>query len=96
MTSPTYQGPATIVVDEVEIPVSADLRVEAPSQALPGWRGSLQADSPNEDLWPVAVRNAPGNPSLRLPDGSTGEFVATNMSMGSGSLRIVGSGPAPF
>jgi len=35
-------------------------------------------------------------PTLRLPAGATAVFTATNLSIGSGLLRITGHGPAPF
>ncbi|WP_436777592.1 hypothetical protein [Yinghuangia sp. YIM S09857] len=93
MTNSTYQGSTHIVLGDFEIAVMAELHMEV-SPGLAGWRGILEADDPNEDF--NEVIRAEGNPTFRLADGRTGEFVPTNTSVGTGVLRITGSGPKPF
>lgn len=84
----TYQGPAVALIGCDEIPVTADLATHVDG-GLQSWDGSLKAD-PSVDWFDD------GPATLRLPDGREGEFIATSGTVGSGSVEIQGSGPAPF
>lgn len=84
----TYQGPAVALIGCDEIPVTANLAIHADHSSR-SWGGSLEAD-PSVDWFDD------GPATLRLPDGREGEFIATSGGLGSSSVEIQGSGPAPF
>ncbi|TYK47169.1 hypothetical protein [Actinomadura decatromicini] len=96
----TYNGPATLVSRLDEIPVTADLAIEAePTQdgALRSWRGTLASD--DRRLVAVITRAC----ELRFPDGKTGRVQIPGGSYdtdrppsGPVLAEIVGEGPAPW
>lgn len=89
----SYVGPAVLVTgNEGGLAVDAVLRDEQ-ARGLRSWSGHVTATSPGEDFWSVIED---GSGVLRLPDGQEGQFVPAGTDLGSGRLRITGSGPAPF
>lgn len=90
----TYTGPATVLMNSLEVPVVARLRYTVDPSTVEGfsydrhktWSGSLHTEA-DVDLFDAA----PG--VLRLPDGSEGEFMAT--SGRPEEVGISGLGPAP-
>jgi hypothetical protein len=87
-----YQGPAVLIAPGAEFAVEATLSA-ARSGSVGEWGGSVQTDDPAEDFY-AAIDG--GQVKIRLPDGSEGDVVATRTAIGSGRLRVSGSGPTPF
>ncbi|MCX4825006.1 DUF4873 domain-containing protein [Streptomyces sp. NBC_01142] len=87
-----YQGPAVLIAAGSHFEVHATLSA-ARSGAHGGWGGSVQTDDPAEDFYTALER---GQVKIRLPDGREGDVVATRTAIGSGRLRVSGSGPTPF
>ncbi|MEE1801822.1 DUF4873 domain-containing protein [Streptomyces sp. NPDC101062] len=87
-----YQGPATLVAGASEIQVEATL-----SGSLDGetwqWGGSVQTGDAEEAAGP-ALDSA--DLRIRFPDGREGPVVATHTAIGSGRLKVSGSGEIPF
>ncbi|MFH9428753.1 hypothetical protein ACH4JZ_10795 [Streptomyces sp. NPDC017615] len=89
-----YTGPATVLLNGLEVPVQARLRYILDPSTVEDfsydrhktWSGSVQTDA-NVDLFDAA----PG--VLRMPDGSEGEFMATGGPPN--EVGISGLGPAP-
>lgn len=90
----TYRGPATVVMNGIEVSVEARFRYTLDPSTVENfsydrmktWSGSLRTEL-DVDLFDAA----PG--VLRMPDGSEGEFMAT--SGGPAEVGISGLGPAP-
>ncbi|MEV6299215.1 DUF4873 domain-containing protein [Actinoplanes sp. NPDC051861] len=87
----TYEGPAVLVTSSHEIAVEVALRVDQ-IRGLATWHGDVTAD-PTEDFWSV-LQARQGR--LRLPNGAEGMFIPARTVIGSGQLKITGSGTAPF
>lgn len=96
MSSSTYTGPATLISGLDEIPVTADLQIEAEpfgDGALYSWRGELASE---DDRLVAAIGS---RPILRLPDGATGHlYVRGGEQEEAGPVvaEIIGDGPAPW
>jgi len=100
-----YQDSATVIVDDVEYEVEADLsegterrRVRAMSttssvEGFTLWGGTLRV--PDEGAaWSIERSD---RPQLRMPDGREAGFTVDNNSdLGTGLLRITGNGDPPF
>ncbi|MDJ0462315.1 DUF4873 domain-containing protein [Streptomyces sp. H27-C3] len=87
-----YQGPATLIAGDSKIEVEATLS-SGPSGALSQWGGSVQTREAAEDFY-TAMKDV--DVSLLLPGGEECPVVATPTAIGSGRLRISGSGTIPF
>lgn len=99
-----YQGAATVIVDEVEYEVEADLQADPGSsrvrsmgsvsadKGLGSWRGRLNVP----DKGAARSIHQGGVVRIRLPNGLEGNFLASGDDLGAGQVEITGSGPAPF
>ncbi|MEV8389883.1 MULTISPECIES: DUF4873 domain-containing protein [unclassified Streptomyces] len=87
-----YQGPATLVAGDSEIAVEATLCASL-SGEVRQWGGSVQTVDAGEAL---RAALAGGDVRIRFPDGQEGAVVATHTAIGSGRLRVSGSGTIPF
>ncbi|MEU3183094.1 DUF4873 domain-containing protein [Streptomyces sp. NPDC006923] len=87
-----YQGPATLVAGDSEIEVEATLSASL-SGAVRQWGGSVQTSEAGEDFY-AALDSA--DVKIRFPDGQEGTVVATHTAIGSGRLRVSGTGAIPF
>lgn len=86
----SYQGHATVLVEDFVADVTVSLRTSYDGR-MQCWRGVITGDS--DACW--RVFNARGA-RLRLPDEREGNIIGTNFTVGSDSLEVTGSGPAPF
>ncbi|MFD5031375.1 DUF4873 domain-containing protein [Streptomyces sp. NPDC058220] len=87
-----YQGPATLVAGESEIEVHATLSASL-SGAVRQWGGSVQTSDAGEAFYAALDSD---DVKIRFPDGREGTVVATHTAIGSGRLRVSGSGTIPF
>lgn len=95
MGTSTYEGPATVLVEGLEIRVHAELIAETPLHGQTGWLGTLRAEKQGEDFGSM---NENHSGRLRLYDGREGDFLVTRVVQGFGpaTVRITGSGSIPF
>ncbi|WP_406349205.1 hypothetical protein OHA44_36610 [Streptomyces sp. NBC_00144] len=85
----TYQGPVTVVADDIEVTMQADLSVTKGGH----WAGSL-SDYQDVDMFKVLTSDTA---LIRLPGGQQGRFVLEGkLAPGQASMGVLGSGPAPF
>ncbi|WP_405800931.1 DUF4873 domain-containing protein [Streptomyces sp. NBC_01506] len=87
-----YQGPATLIVGAIEISVVATLSGDR-SGGAGAWGGSVQTEGAADGLYEPS---ADDGMRIRLPDGREGSVLATRTAIGSGRMRISGSGDIPF
>lgn len=87
-----YQGPATLVAGGSEMSVHATLSGSLSGQ-VQQWGGSVQTDDTADDFF---LHMEEDDVTIRLPDGREGAVVATHTAIGSGRLRVSGSGATPF
>ncbi|WP_328540623.1 hypothetical protein [Streptomyces sp. NBC_00344] len=85
----TYQGPVTVVADDVDVTMQADLSV-----AKEGHWGGRLSDYEDADMFKVLASDSA---LMRLPDGKQGRFVLEGkLAPGQTAMGVLGSGPAPF
>jgi hypothetical protein len=87
-----YQGPATLIAGDSEIEVKATLSASL-SGDVRQWGGSVQTDDAAGDFLAAMDKD---DVRIRFPDGQEGAVVATHTAIGSGRLRVTGSGSVPF
>lgn len=87
-----YQGPATLIAGAAQLEVHATLSGSRAGQAEE-WGGSAQTDGSSDDFFTALANDSA---KLRLPDGREGDVIAKRTAIGSGRLKISGSGPSPF
>ncbi|MFJ2111886.1 MULTISPECIES: DUF4873 domain-containing protein [unclassified Streptomyces] len=87
-----YQGPATLVAGESEVQVEATLSGSRVGETRQ-WGGSVQTEDAGEGF-ELALDGA--DLRIRFPDGRERPVVATRTAIGSGRLRVSGSGEIPF
>jgi hypothetical protein len=87
-----YQGPATLIAGESEIEVRATLSASL-SGDVREWGGSVQTDDATGDF--LSAMDQDGL-RIRFPDGREAPVAATRTAIGSGRLRVSGSGTVPF
>lgn len=88
----SYQGNATLLVGDTEIPVTAELEADR-SGPFDDWGGRVRTSDSDEDFY-LAMDS--DEVKIRLEDGREGTVVPTGTSVGSGVLTVSGSGPIPF
>ncbi|WP_328315523.1 hypothetical protein [Streptomyces sp. NBC_00388] len=85
----TYQGPVTVVADDVEVSMQADLSIDKGGH----WGGRL-SDYEDSDMFKVLASDTA---LMRLPGGQQGRFVLEGkLEPGQTAMDVLGSGPAPF
>ncbi|MFI5755600.1 DUF4873 domain-containing protein [Streptomyces sp. NPDC051569] len=91
-----YQGPATLVAGGSEIDVVATLSGSL-SGAERQWGGSVQTGHATEDAGDAfyAAMESDGV-TIRFPDGRESTVKAAQTAIGSGRLRVWGTGTIPF
>lgn len=87
-----YDGPATLVTEQGELPVEAHLIANRDEQH-PGWGGVVTVDDPDHDLTATAKCE---RMSLRLGEDEEFSISACDVGLTTGSLRVSGKGLAPF
>ncbi|MFJ9866211.1 hypothetical protein [Streptomyces sp. NPDC101165] len=95
MAAHVYSDDAVVIAGSTQIPVQAKLR-KPYTQPSEKWFGTLAPDNPQADLY-ILLENS-DRLALRFPDGSEATFTAdwTAVNGVTGSIRIDGTGPAPF
>lgn len=90
----TYQGPAVIVVEGSDFPVTANLSTQARLEpaAVEPWGGMLKAGQELKGFGPAEIHSG----TIRMPDTRERGFLVTDGTLRSGSCEIRGIGPAPF
>ncbi|MFJ4919467.1 DUF4873 domain-containing protein [Streptomyces sp. NPDC088725] len=86
-----YQGPATLVAGDSEIEVEATLSGSRAGAVQ--WGGSVQTGGTTADFFAAMEKD---DVRIRLPDGREGAVAVTHTTIGSGRLRVSGSGAIPF
>ncbi|WP_327686555.1 hypothetical protein [Streptomyces sp. NBC_00467] len=88
----TYQGPVTVVADDVEATMQADLFV-SDRGGTKSWGGHL-SDYDDADMFKVLTSDTA---VMRLSSGQEGRFVLEGkLTPGQTTMGVRGSGPAPF
>jgi uncharacterized protein DUF4873 len=88
----TYRGPATLVAGDYEIDVETELSASRAGEERQ-WGGRVQTSGVPE---PFAAAMEGGDVTLRFPDGEERAVLATHTAIGSGLLRVTGTGTVPF
>ena len=86
----SYSGPATLVIDEREEPVTVQLEARRGADGVQTWGGQLRA--PRDLLWDAMVGR-----DLRLRvEGQEGLVTIVGHTIMTGAATVHGHGPAPI
>lgn len=90
-----YNGPATIVVGNLEIPATVSLAKRIVGN-IPEWDGTVSVAEEHVNTFEAAVWDLTDHLQVRVPEGREGNAIIRQMNAGSGHAVLSGSGPAPW